>query len=167
VVAPRCRIFGSRRFSNQAPSLSVCIAFDKRLYAWPMSSAPTPVSHGGRERTSRCAARRSLDAGRRLHTNLDHLRAAPTRQAGPQPPAGGCGRPVQKARPSVSPGWKLQCERSSHVALIPHCGVVSNEAAEVVNDDTDMRCLAHFLRENLRRGRPGSVPSPEPQLLCA
>jgi DNA-binding transcriptional LysR family regulator len=30
-----------------------------------------------------------------------------------------------------------------------------------------LRCLAEFLRENLRRQRPGIVPSPAPQLLCA
>ena len=30
-----------------------------------------------------------------------------------------------------------------------------------------LRCLADFLRENLRRARPGIVPSPESQLLCA
>jgi DNA-binding transcriptional LysR family regulator len=30
-----------------------------------------------------------------------------------------------------------------------------------------LRCLADFLRENLRRERPAIVASPEPQLLCA
>jgi DNA-binding transcriptional LysR family regulator len=30
-----------------------------------------------------------------------------------------------------------------------------------------LRCLADFLRENLRKERPGIVPSPESQLLCA